>query len=343
MEERDFSHFDRVLSPVILFTRDLDLLYVNDVAARTHPWLTSVGLRLFCTEPSLRAARERVSAGHTVILPMENDLNCELVFQPVRDGLGTVEYAFGFVHSSVLSAQDAVFAADVPLFRQMRREVAEPVLEFLTLLEGEPFRSVDPKFGRVLASARKRLIRAGAFLTRTEVSDVRRDEPFRICDANEVLALCAKCFLPMKFTPAERLYLPVSRDALIRIVTDVLTFLFAYRDGNGSICVSTESRERERELRFVLLRALPSEKREEQGLLGDLSFLHHRLSSVGGRIELDPLSGGHFRLSLIFPQVRLSLSDVTVGDSSGSLSAFSRLLLEFLQDLSASDSSKAES
>ena len=60
-------------------------------------------------------------------------------------------------------------------------------------------------------------------------------------------------------------------------------------------------------------------------------------------MELDPGRNGSFRLSLIFPQVRLSLSDVVVGDSGALPSRSSVLLLEFLQDLSASDSSKDES
>lgn len=343
MSGADFSYFDRVLSPVLLFTRDLDLFYANPVARRMHPWLTSVGLRLFCTEPSLLSARKRISVGHTVILPMESDLQYELIFQPVRDGAGSVEYVFGFVHCASLVPEDAIYAADEPLLRMIREEVSEPILEFLTLLDGEPFRSVDPKFGRVLASARKRLVRACAFLSRTEGACVQSEESLRICDASEVLALCAKCFPPMRFSPSERLYLPLGRDALIRIVTDVLTFLSVYRADGGPIVVSLEAGERENEIRFLTPHWHLTAESSEKLPSADLSFLHHRLSAVGGRLELDPGRNGSFRFSLIFPQVRLSFSDVVVGDGGAPLAPSSALMLEFLQDLSASDPAKDES
>lgn len=340
MSEKAFSHFDRVLSPVILFTRDLGLLYANNVAVRAYPWLTSAGLRLFCTEPSLCAARERVSLGHTVVLPVENDANCELVLQPVRDANGGVEYVFGFVHASSVAPEDLILMTDEPLMRMIRKEVSEPILEFLTLLDGEPFRSVDPKFGRLLASARKRLLRAGSFLVRSDLASLRGEESFRICEAGAVLALCAKCFAPMKFSGETRLYLPLGRDALIHIVTDVLTFLSAYRADGASITVSLVSREQENEIRFVASDWLWSSDTPLGGPSADLPVLQHRLSSVGGRIELEPGKNGHFRLSLIFPRVRLSLSDVVVGDYESRPSQTSLLFLEFLRDISSPDDSK---
>ena len=339
MSTADFSHFDQVLSPIVVFSPDLNLVYANPVAMRLYPWFTSVGLHLFCTKPALLAAREQIRKGHAVILPMENGIKQNFVFQPQFDANGNVVYAFSYMQSAAMSTEDALWVSDAPFWKAVRQELSEPLWELLSLLNSESLGLQDLKCGQAVARIRRRLIRATNFLSKTEDVGLSGSESLRICEAGEVLRLCAKCFVPMSFTCSEPVYLPIGRDSLVRVMTDVLSLLYLQCN---RVSVTLERHDRETEIRLVASRRNPVIDSEQTSLWSDLSVIDRRLASVGGRIEIHPRQVGSIRSSLLFPEIRLSLSDVVVGDYSEDLAYSSAISLEFLRDLSDVDLQKEE-
>ena len=53
MQELDFSHFDGVLSPIMVLSPALTPLYANRVAMRSYPVLASRGPQFYFAEETL--------------------------------------------------------------------------------------------------------------------------------------------------------------------------------------------------------------------------------------------------------------------------------------------------
>lgn len=346
MNFSDYSRFDRVLSPVIVLSPALEFLYANGSASLQFPSLTSSdGLSLLFSQETRNVVSSNLAKGHAVSVPFPEFLGGSVLFDPVFAADGSLRHVYLYVESSSEydSGLFSLFTHE-ELMRLLRREVLDPICELLqtvTMAGRTAAARSDPRLNQMLVSMRRRLLRSSLFLSGVEDTVDDKNAPFAICNVDELLALCAEQFPPLKYKGGHRpCFVPMQKDKLLRVLVNTLAAIYLRQDAGGKIVYSF--REEEREIKLIFTAdsiSIPLNQpcaETSDSLNYGPGSVAQRITRFGGTVSIEPLSLRSARVILTFPKVRINFASVTVGDPFGDVLSFAaRLALEYLESVYA--------
>ncbi len=336
MQELDFSHFDGVLSPIMVLSPALTPLYANRVAMRSYPVLASRGPQFYFAEETLCAIGEKLSNGQAVTLPPDSNVDGEILFNPVFTSKGELSYVLIFAVNPEMSAQEALSLTGDELFRSIQSEIVEPAYDLLRLtdrLERSRIASAsDLEWGYTLSVIRKRLVRILRFIVHNSEERPSHGN-LVVTDFSAVLAMCATSFPLLDIRFEGRFFVPLSRDRAIHLVVTLLSSVLFSRVKGSHVTVSAErlSREMAFFIRFRRSREFDDSEFSEKDLIGGHYYVLRTLSDVGGHMEITPEEKDVCCIKLFFPEVRFASSEVVLGEPKFGLTDAEDLALRCLR------------
>ncbi len=350
LDSMELSRFDRVPVPIILLTPRLELMYCNPIAKRQSPTLTVPGvLQTLFPENLLFSARNTLGQGQVVQLPYRGDSGISLLLEPVFTSGGNLRYVFLFVQSAA-SEFDSLLSilTDGELLRLLQREVAEPLHSYnqaLLRLQEHPAARSNPSFSKKLTALRFKMLQTSLFFEKAKHAYPSGDSVCGFCDANKVLAFCAKQFRIFKYSSVLPAHVPMEEDALILAVCDILSNLYL-RQGDkpwveGELISDSQSTTLIfRSAELVIPLDVPCNGDYDGVDIGMFS-VKKRVSYAGGTLSAGRNTRGTLVISVCFPKVRFTPGDVFVQSSEPPFPSFAGQIasryLSLLSNLDVTD------
>ena len=313
MADFDFSRFDRVISPMVFYSPDLELIYANSAALRQFPLIVSErGLRSVCDPMLIPYLCNQLREG-PASLPVLNT-PWRLLFDPVRDSSGRIAYVSMCVDSGTLCEDEIVpLRADSELLHLITNEFAKPAAEVLGLLRGleqKPVVAGNRTLAQALLQMRRRMVRMSVFMNtaRDTVPESVLQNAF--CNADSALDELRRYFEPLKYHSVGYVPVPMSRDAFVLAVTDLVSALYFRLPPDASIHASASRTDHGAVVSFRashLLRSLDERcDTDLTGISTGLFSVRQRIRSIGGDLTVEySTKAATCQIDLIFPPVEL--------------------------------------
>lgn len=342
----DFHHFDRVCSPVMIVSSEMDLIYVNNAAKRQYPILASAeGLHARYTPLELKQISEAVK-GNVVSVSYDRQMHLSLTFDPVMTPSGEVEYAYLYVSYDSDDA-DKTFPlfSDSEILNSLEKYVTNPINQSLRQLQ--VFKDNPTKFDErgmrfVIEAMRLKMLRMSMFFSRMGNSFPQKDNGNALCDAAAVLAACGEAFSVMKYKrPEVASYIPVERDVMILLFSDVLSTLY-FRQEKPKVTVTIENTDEEVIIKFAsgpMIRSLDEPcLGEDWGIdLGNIS-IRRRVEMYGGTLNVRSRGHNGATFTLTYPRLTRFRTEPVLGDPfSRGRSLTEQFVVQYLKTLASGE------
>lgn len=318
MPDMDFSLFDGVFSPVIILSKNMEIIYKNAFAHRQFPLLsTSAGLKYYFQPKALAEVAPHLLNGHAVRLGLRTNCDEYLLFDPVFTSSGEVGYIRVYMDSD---GPCVPLLSDMDVLHSFRSELEEPVLElveYLSVAEQKTEALKDKDLLNYLRAIRSRLIHISAYTSRVDLCFSVERNPFVMCDANKLLEDYASTIPRIRYTPLEsNIYVPLRKDAFTNLLAYAFSSLRNRQDPEGRVSVSLESANRST---IITLSAdkmlLPLDhplSSEPHGVNYGTFPLTRCMGMVGGSVSVNNPTKKRVEIVLTFPSVRFREGEVIV-------------------------------
>jgi len=331
-----FSHYDEIASPIMIYSADLEPLYANDVAVRSYPLLAGGSLQLYFLPATREKIRKDLKKGLPVQVPVDSDFPIDVLFDPCSDATGKISHVKIYVCNPEDYDEALLVYNQTELLRVLHRDLVSPVHNAFTALdavEDDPDLRKNLRLGQAFRRARKYLMAAARCLVRIDDTETLAAKKIFVCNADAALQLCENVFPAMRYESEGIFYLPVGRDAFIQIITDVLAALSLRQTSGSKIHVCANRLERRWEVLFRAGNLV--EKPEVASSVEDMFSSYCKVTSCGGEVKVRFEGRSTVNISLIFPDVRFSAVDVSVGDYvQDEVAVATAMALEYLRELS---------
>ena len=339
MADFDFSRYDRVISPMVFYSVDLELIYANSAALRQFPMIVSEhGLQSICDPVQMSHLRNQLREG-PASLPVL-DTPWVLLFDPVRDASGRIVCVSMCIDSGDLCDSGIVpLRADSELLHLITDEFAKPVAEVLGLLRGleqKPVVAGNRTLAQAFWQMRRRMVRMSVFMNTARDTLPESALQNAFCNADSALTELRRYFEPLQYHPAGYVPVPMSRDAFVLAVTDVLTALYFRQDADCTVQAAAERTDEGAVVSFRSshLRSSLDEPCETDltGISTGLFSVRQRIRSLGGDLRVEySTRASTCQIDLVFPPLRENGHPIRVEQpSEWNISPTCMLAYEFL-------------
>lgn len=342
----DFRHFDRVCTPVMIVSAGMDLIYVNNAAKRQYPILASAdGLHARYPPSELEQIAKAIK-GNAVSVSYDRQARLSLTFDPVITPAGEVEYSYLYVSYDSDGADKTIpLFSDSEILNSLERYVTNPInqsLRQLQVYKDNPTKFDENGMKFIIEAMRLKMLRMSMFFSRMGNSFPQKDTGNALCDAAAVLAACGDAFKVMKYKrPEVASYIPVERDVMILLFSDVLSTLY-FRLEKPKITVTIENTEEEVIIKFScgpMIRSLDEPcLGEDWGIdLGNTS-IRRRVEMHGGSLNVRSRGHNGATFTLTYPRLTRFYTDPVMGDPfSRGRSLTEQFVVQYLKTLASGE------
>ena len=334
-----FTCFDGAVAPVLIASTDFKIIYANFSAQRRFPFLTDEKALLARYDAAdLRKAYSALKEGDSYSLPYEDSLGLSLVLTPSFSPSEGLDHICVYVSYDEDSFRDLFpLMTDNELIYAMKKDLI-PSLHYLAMQTkfGEGFinSGQGEKSKHVYRTMRRKILHQMLFVSQVSESHQERKGDYSLCDASAVLDRISRVFKNVKYKPSEVCVVPVEREPLILLFTDLLANL-TFRQKDAKIRVSSCCEDDGVSICFasgplVTPLNVPCEEAMNGIDMGNYS-VRRKMESYGGSVLVKRGVRGAVNVTLKFPYPRGILRIPELNDHSARrLSIIEEAALEYL-------------
>lgn len=322
----DYSIFDRVVAPVMIASPEFRVVYSNEFARRSFPFLAAPsGLTARYSPEELAQARCVLQQGKPYLLKYNEEAHFFLLLEPELLSENELLYICVYVVSDIGgSAEPFPYLTDGELVSRMEREVAEPMnvqLKQLRILEQIIAKGNVEKSIKALQVIQQNTSRMTMFFGRMKNCTTTYRNFCILSDAVNALRSCNQYFPNMKYKAKGPCYIPMEKDAQILLYVDVLTNLICRQD-KPTVTVTSELIDGKTCIEFASgpLNKFIDEPYDDDfdGIDIGLFSVRRRVEAAGGEISVKKRKNSGVIISLRFPKVNLLFAETSLFDSTAS-------------------------